>query len=144
MTTLIPDKTICMDFCHSLRIILVFSFTFVELTILMDKYLSANFVIPIYLSFVFSFNIAISLALHILSYFFQSARKGMSNSMSWPKIAVPVEAFSTVWYVQQKAHATLVRKSATVLGFTELAISNSAVHIMFVNIPCTCSRMAFA
>ena len=66
--------------------------------------------------------------LPIFSYFVPVSKEGMSNSVSRPKIAAPGEAFSTVWYVEQMTHALLVRKSATLLGSTELAVSNSAVY----------------
>ena len=56
---------------------------------------------------------------------------GMSNNISHPNIATPGEAFSTVWWVQQTAHAAYDKKTSMSLGFTVLAISNSDVHNMF-------------
>lgn len=57
VSVLNPDSTIRMDLCYSPCIFLVFSFTFAEFTILTDKYLPTNFVIPIYPSIVFSFRL---------------------------------------------------------------------------------------
>jgi hypothetical protein len=51
----------------------------------------------------------------------------MLKSISYPNIAAPDEALSTVWWVEQKAHAASDRKNLMSLGFTELAISISAV-----------------
>jgi hypothetical protein len=98
------------DFCYSPWFTLVFSFTFAEHTILVDKYFTTDFVIPIYSRCVFLLSVWRCLYSPIL---FQSARKGMSNNMSLPKIAAPGKAFSAVWYVEGMAHAALVRKSAS-------------------------------
>jgi hypothetical protein len=57
----------------------------------------------------------------------------MSNNMSLPKMAAPGEAFNTVWYVEPMAHAALARKSATSLGSTVSAMSNSRVHAMVIS-----------
>jgi hypothetical protein len=63
---------------------------------------------------------------------FQSAMNGMSKSMSHPNIAAPGEALSTVWWVEQMAHAASDKKMSMSLGFTELAILISAVFNMFI------------
>ncbi len=57
---------------------------------------------------------------------------GMSKSMSHLNIAVPGEALSTVWWIEQMAYAGSDRKTLLSLGFTELAISISAVCNMFI------------
>jgi hypothetical protein len=57
----------------------------------------------------------------------------MSNSMSHPNIAAPGEAFNTVWWVEQMAHAASDKKMSMSLALTKLAISSSAVRSMFVN-----------
>jgi hypothetical protein len=54
----------------------------------------------------------------------------MSKSMSHPNIAAPGEAFNTVWYVEQIAHAALSMNVSMSAGSTESAISSSEVHIM--------------
>jgi hypothetical protein len=43
-------------------------------------------------------------------------------------MAAPGEAFSTVWYVEQIAQAVFVTNVSISLGFTELAMSISAVR----------------
>ncbi len=83
------------------------------------------------------------LVLPIFSYVFKSARKGMSNSMSLPKIAAPGEALSTVQYVERTVHAASVRKSNMSLGTTVSAMSNSAVWSMVMITVCICSNIAF-
>jgi hypothetical protein len=57
----------------------------------------------------------------------------MSKSMSRPNIAAPGEAFNTVLWVEQMAHAASDTKALMSLAFTNLAISSSAVRSMFVN-----------
>ena len=52
----------------------------------------------------------------------------MSNSMSLPKMAALGEASSAVWYVEQMAQAAFVSNVLILLGFTEGAISISAVQ----------------
>ena len=52
----------------------------------------------------------------------------MSNNMSRPNMAAPGEAFSTVWYVERIAQAVFVTNVSISLGFTELAMSISAVR----------------
>jgi hypothetical protein len=56
---------------------------------------------------------------------------GVSNSISHPNIAAPGEALSTVWWVEQTAHAASDRKISMSLVFTYLAISSSDVLDMF-------------
>jgi hypothetical protein len=41
---------------------------------------------------------------------------GMSNSMSRPNIAAPGEAFNTVWWVEQMAHASTDKKTSMSLA----------------------------
>jgi hypothetical protein len=53
--------------------------------------------------------------------------------MSHPNIAAPGEAFNTVWWVEQMAHAASDKKTLMSLAFTNSAILSSAVHSMFVN-----------
>ncbi len=62
--------------------------------------------------------------------FFQSAMNGMSKSMSHPNIAATGEAFNTVWYVEQIAHAALSMNVSMSAGSTESAMSSSEVRIM--------------
>jgi hypothetical protein len=57
----------------------------------------------------------------------------MSKIMSCQSIAAPGEAFNTVWWVEQMAHAAYDKKTLMSLAFTNLAISSLAVHSMFVN-----------
>ncbi len=64
---------------------------------------------------------------------FQSAMNGMLNSISCPNIAAPGAAFSTVWWVEQMAHAASDKKMLMTLALTNLAILSSAVHSMLVN-----------
>jgi hypothetical protein len=68
----------------------------------------------------------------------------MLKSMSCPNIAAPGEALSTVLWIERMAHAASDRKTLMSLGFTELPISISAVHNMFITTACICSSMAFA
>jgi hypothetical protein len=56
----------------------------------------------------------------------------MSKSMSHENIAAPGEALSTVWWVEQTAPAASDRNTSKSLDFTELAISISAVHNIFI------------
>ena len=56
----------------------------------------------------------------------------MSNNMSQPKIAVPGKTCSTVWLVEQMAHAVSVRNTSMSLGTTVLAMSSSVVQSMVV------------
>ncbi len=56
----------------------------------------------------------------------------MSKSISCPNIAAPGEALSTVWWVKKMGHAASDRKTSMSLGFTELAISISAMLNMFI------------
>jgi hypothetical protein len=56
----------------------------------------------------------------------------MSKRMSHLNIAAPGGALSTVWLVEQMAHAAADRKTSMSLGFTELAISISAGRNIFV------------
>jgi hypothetical protein len=44
--------------------------------------------------------------------FFQSAMNKISKRMSHPNIAAPDEALSTVWGVEQMAHAASDRKTS--------------------------------
>ncbi len=55
---------------------------------------------------------------------------GMLKSMSHPNIAAPGEAFSTVWYVEQIAHAALSMKVSMSAGSTDSAMSISEVRII--------------
>ena len=48
--------------------------------------------------------------------------------MSQPKNAVPGEAFSTVWLVEQMAFAAFIRKASLLLGATGVAMSILAVQ----------------
>ena len=66
---------------------------------------------------------------------------GILNSMSLPNIAAPSEALSIVWSIEQMAHAASDRKMLMSLGFTELAISISAVHSLFITTAWIRSRM---
>jgi hypothetical protein len=59
---------------------------------------------------------------------------GMLKSISHPNIAAPGETCSTVWWVEQMTHAASDRKTSMSLGFTELPVSISAVHNMFITI----------
>jgi hypothetical protein len=54
----------------------------------------------------------------------------MSKSISHPNIAAPGEAFNTVWYVEQIAHAALSMNVSMSAGSTESTMSNSEVRIM--------------
>jgi hypothetical protein len=56
-----------------------------------------------------------------------------SNSLSHPNIAAPGEAFNTVWWAERMAHAASDKKMLMSLALTDLAISSSAVHGMFIN-----------
>ncbi len=69
----------------------------------------------------------------MFSNFFQSAMNRMSNSISHPKIAAPDEAFNTVWWVEQTAHAASDKKMSKSLALTNSAILSLAVCSMFVN-----------
>ncbi len=55
----------------------------------------------------------------------------MSKSMSCPNIAAPGEAFNTVWYVEQIAHAALLINVSMSAGSTKLAMSISEVRSSF-------------
>jgi hypothetical protein len=57
----------------------------------------------------------------------------MSNSTLHPNIAVPGEAFNTLWWVEQMAHAASDKKTSMSLAFTNLAMLSLAVGSMFVN-----------
>ncbi len=57
---------------------------------------------------------------------------GISKSMSRPNIAAPGEALSTVWLVEQMAHAASDRKTSMSLGFAESAVLISVVRSMFI------------
>ncbi len=57
----------------------------------------------------------------------------MSYSISCPNIYAPCEAFSTVWWVEQKAHAASDKKISISLALNNSAISSLAVQSMFVN-----------
>ena len=57
----------------------------------------------------------------------------MSNSIPHPNIAAPGEAFNTVWWVEQMAHAASAKKMSMSLALANWAISSLAVHSMFVN-----------
>jgi hypothetical protein len=46
---------------------------------------------------------------------FQSAMNGMSNSISHPKIAAPGDAFNTLWWVEQMAHAASAKMMSMLL-----------------------------
>jgi len=54
----------------------------------------------------------------------------MSKSMSRPNIAAPGEAFNTVWYAEQIAHAALSINASMSAGSTESAMSSSDVRII--------------
>ncbi len=64
--------------------------------------------------------------------------------MSRLNIAAPGEAFYTVWYVEQIAHAALSMNVSMSAGWTEFAMSNSEVRIIVPKTWCTRSQMAFA
>ncbi len=68
---------------------------------------------------------------------------GMSKSMSRPNIAAPGEAFNTVWYVEQSAHAALSMTVSMSAGSTESAMSSSEVRIMVPKTWWMRSQMAF-
>jgi hypothetical protein len=55
---------------------------------------------------------------------------GVSNNISCPNIAAPGEALSTVWWVEQMAHAASDKKTSMSFGFTISAISSSDVRNM--------------
>jgi hypothetical protein len=50
--------------------------------------------------------------------------------MSHLNIAAPGEAFNTMWYVEQSAHAALLINVSMTAGSTELAMSISEVRII--------------
>jgi hypothetical protein len=82
----------------------------------------------------FSWAVLRSVSLYLCSpIFFQSAMNGMSKSISHPNIAAPGEAFNTIWWVEQMAHAASAKKMSMSLALTNLAISSSAARSMFVN-----------
>ena len=91
-----PDSSICMNYCDCPWFWLFRTLCFAEYTIFQDQYFTTNCVIIINAFLIFTDCILISLALPIVSYFFQSAMKGISNNISLPKIAAPGEALSTV------------------------------------------------
>ena len=68
----------------------------------------------------------------------------MLKSISRPNIAAPGEAFNTVWYVEQIAHAALSMNVSMSAGSTESTMSNSEVRIMVPMTWWTRSQMAFA
>ena len=53
-----------------------------------------------------------------------------SKIMSRPKIAAPGEAFNTMWYVDQIAHAALSMNLSMPAGSTDLAVTISEVRII--------------
>jgi len=57
----------------------------------------------------------------------------MSNNISRPNIAEPGEALSTVWYVEQMAHAASCIYASMSLAVTVSAISNWAVLSMCIS-----------
>jgi hypothetical protein len=59
---------------------------------------------------------------------------GMSKSISRQNITAPGEAFNTVWWVEQMAHAASAKKMLMSLALTNSAISSSAVRSMFVTL----------
>jgi len=91
-----PDSSICMNYCDCPWFWLFRTLCFAEYTIFQDQYFTTNCIIIINAFLIFTDCILISLALPIVSYFFQSAMKGISNNISLPKIAAPGEALSTV------------------------------------------------
>jgi hypothetical protein len=54
---------------------------------------------------------------------------GMSKSILRPKIAAPGEAFNTVWYDEQIAHAALSMNVSMSAGSTDLAVAISEVRL---------------
>ncbi len=68
----------------------------------------------------------------------------MSNHMSVPNTAVPCDDFSTVWYVEQIAHAALTRKSSIISASTVSCMSKLDVRNMSVKTPWIRSSIAFA
>jgi hypothetical protein len=58
----------------------------------------------------------------------------MSKSTSCPNIAAPGEAFSTVCYVEQIAHAALLMNVSISAGSTDSAMSISEVRIIDLRI----------
>jgi hypothetical protein len=81
--------------------------------------------------FIFIVVIAISHALPKFSNLFPvTAVNGTSKSMSRPNIAAPGEAFNTVWYVEQIAHAALSMNVSMSAGSTDSAMSISEVRIV--------------
>jgi len=91
-----PDCSICVNYGDCPWFFLFMNLCFAEYTIFQYQYFSTNCVIIINSFLIFINCILISLALPVVSYFFQSAMKGISNNISRPKIAAPGEAFSTV------------------------------------------------
>jgi hypothetical protein len=75
---------------------------------------------------------------------FRSAMKGMSKSISRPKIAAPGEVFNTVWYDEQIAHAALSMKVSMSAVSTVSAMSISEVRIIVPRTQWMHSHMAFA
>ncbi len=80
----------------------------------------------------------------MFSNFFQSAMNGRPQSISCPNIAALGEALSTVWWIEQMAHAVSHRKILMSLGFTELSISLSALCNKFITTAWIRSSIAFA
>ncbi len=64
--------------------------------------------------------------------------------MPCPNIATPGVAFSTMWYVEQVAHAALSMNVSMSAGSTDSAMSISEVHIIVPRIWWMRSQMAFA
>jgi hypothetical protein len=54
----------------------------------------------------------------------------VSSQIQTENIAAPGEAFNTVWYVEQIAHAALAMNVSISAGCTESAMSYSDVRIM--------------
>ncbi len=70
--------------------------------------------------------------------------KGMSKSMSCPNIAAPGEGFSTIWHVEQIAHATLSINVSMSAGSTDSAMSILEERIIVQRTWWMRSQMAFA
>jgi len=70
--------------------------------------------------------------------------QGMLNSMTLFKVAVPGEAVSIVWEVEQMAHVVFVRNTSMSLVAAEVALFISAVWSIVTMTLCTHSSIAFA
>ncbi len=68
----------------------------------------------------------------MFSYFLPVSEEQDVKQHVLAKDCCPGEAFSTVWYVEQIAQVVFVMNVSISLGFTELAMSISAVQCMVI------------